>query len=1605
MTSPANNPGGQTVSDAWTGGMSLDSLNEAVRLNQVNSAPQSTNFQRFWSSPARPNDSEIKEVFQVNFADTRKINKMVFDIAVFPQDIYLEYFDAKKQAWKPCLEESAREPTPVVYTCLDATPTVLPPISSITGHLHPQHSFSGHWRTLTFAIKTIQTSTVRVILSRSVYGATPVNGFAVVQDYSLAIRNFAIGFSVKSFNDIPYAPPVSESAQRGAFASTTDFFGSITEFSVRINEARNAIGLRTNNPNTLATVWKSEPQPIPWAVVNFYVDAREVNGDAQVLDRFFLEPLNDGANCNLYYSNDTPTTAFTSNSDPFPATVAVVHNPSGVIGPNVLHSGIRTPLGTTAFVELDNRGLDFEPSRTWWIGGRLNFKFSHGSQSTVNPIFDCGEFSIAMTPFGPRFSTSHGDTLVVPMDAFDPATPMSFVVSCDGSTVTVNTRAGLLDYAASIDLTVPLKSAVSAVRVGAFLGSSPGAGDFDLTEMTVKIDEVATPAVIEDFLTTPDPYVLASEFMGVNNPKTDNAIMRYHYTLSTVAFPTGMIGGVPDRYHDLEWTPIARDYILRKGFLYFPPTKAKYWKFEFYNLTPQSYEVYQPVTKIVRTFPPSMWTPRRPSHKPIPGHIREELCPGMVSSYVVNSLTHTLNNGRTAYVGTGSRGKHTSARVIYDNHVRHRVGNSYWAWNFLPLHSSGSTPCFERKGKHTYEEISFEASAKLAYFVGLRSIQAYRLDYLSTDDTMQFVEPFHDLSNVSDDGNWILEADHQLTSGAAPYAEVRGLPINTNRMITGVQFAAQQSDPVQLLPDDDFKDPSMIAWDHVGDAVLTATQGSSVVLPTTIRIDRSLPPLTWSDVEHAYPTWGSIVAASATFGMIELGTQTSNDSGGVSSKPISTPAGGRVHAAARVTAPADLTSPLFVQIVDDSTGYVVSESQVKVPANKVIEWYTSYTINDGLTSTPWRWMDFSSSPVVFPLSDSFAHANATPLPLMDTGNAWSYNIDNLGNPLSLAIVSAKAVVTSEGQYNYVDAGSYWGTLQFKVGSMGTGSSGNIWLALLSPLQLDNSGVLSNQAGNPFNGTKGNVLTTNQSARNVLANDTIRIDVLPTFLVPAGKEDVAHPTDDPVYFPYSLMFYVNGTWVRTFSHNLGARPIMGIKGRLNQQFTSFSWTPANYGRFTGQVIVGMPRVGNGAWLDSTTKTIWVDSTSRRWSAVGSWDTTTAVETANTDNVGYPLAAAGNGAVLYTDTGVYHGTLSAYVRNIAGTNGFTQPAGRHGNVFCLDYDNGVYLDALGRVVKNGVVQGTLFPSGLTSSAHISVQFVYVAAVQPANRNGVDPTVYPNMLVGRINGTLAGTFASTAMQTWTGTKRGVAGDIYDPTVGTRPGGASYTLDTAFQSFNWAPDCSSVAQIASSPTWDNVTQRGSITYNDITGSLSLNQSQLRARIVQKGPSIDIWDVDALSLYADPIVWYFSNDGGYQFQAAYEIRNNPNGVTTFAQSAVVTNPNQKQGTSLVWRAVSYQPGSSISNLVIRPWYAGLLSGVTHRTGLMATGPNVMPYDHFGDIRKDSRFQTWNLPIPRQWWYQFQIIQRSQQGGPITTPVSTTSILLTQSLITDPGGS
>ena len=52
------------------------------------------------------------------------------------------------------------------------------------------------------------------------------------------------------------------------------------------------------------TFWRSAPQPDPEAVVNLFLDVRDEDGSAQLIDKIYIDPVYTGQRLNLYYTSD-----------------------------------------------------------------------------------------------------------------------------------------------------------------------------------------------------------------------------------------------------------------------------------------------------------------------------------------------------------------------------------------------------------------------------------------------------------------------------------------------------------------------------------------------------------------------------------------------------------------------------------------------------------------------------------------------------------------------------------------------------------------------------------------------------------------------------------------------------------------------------------------------------------------------------------------------------------------------------------------------------------------------------------------------------------------------------------------------------------------------------------------------------------------------------------------------------------------------------------------------------------------------------------------------------------------------------------------------------
>jgi hypothetical protein len=160
-----------------------------------------------------------------------------------------------------------------------------------------------------------------------------------------------------------------------AIADSTDILGNVITSYVKNWGPANAID---NDPTTY---WKSFPCPDPQGVVAFYLDTRAPNGDPQLIDTVYIDPVYTGNTLNLYYSNDPTQGTLIINPVNLPPDIQV--NSAWVAGtglydtsdPDTAKSQMLFP---TSFGPLSQQPI--------WIGIEWTPNFAPGDGPAYDPI-------------------------------------------------------------------------------------------------------------------------------------------------------------------------------------------------------------------------------------------------------------------------------------------------------------------------------------------------------------------------------------------------------------------------------------------------------------------------------------------------------------------------------------------------------------------------------------------------------------------------------------------------------------------------------------------------------------------------------------------------------------------------------------------------------------------------------------------------------------------------------------------------------------------------------------------------------------------------------------------------------------------------------------------------------------------------------------------------------------------------------------------------------------------------------------------------------------------------------------------------------------------
>lgn len=727
---------------------------DRVPVEDLNRALGTTEFtvfrenmaQRYWVSPERDITDPTREIVEVRLATDRPINYVTFEVAHYPQTISVEVY-------QPPTEENTVAWRQVYADVIsDSMPAYVNP-SNLDAQLgHPLHYMPGHWKRYGVRIDAVNASRVRVVMRRTL-GAPPrlAGRSGTFVPYSLGLRGLDLGYRVSSRQDAAVLAGQT-------IGSATDVLGSLVEYRLYEQPAANLLG---------DGGWRSEPQPVNYAVVTLYADTRDEQGEPQTLDRFYVDPTHSGSHISIYWSNS----------------------------------------------EVDE-----------------------------------------------------------PDDAF---------------------------------------------------------------------------------------------------------------------------------FEQAVWTPIPRDYLLTRGFIHIPPTRAKFFKFEFTNLTAEVYESFVPILRRVKLFPREVVDTYRTRQR---GIAVEAMPEGLAPSVDIRS-TALFSDGRfMSFITAPDETQSLPTEAVYavDPAAAERLRNLSFTFAPAPWHQEIEAPRFSQTSQHRYETVEVRHTTKTAFFVGLNALRAYRVDYGMPEDTQVYIEHFWDAHDIQPAFTW--EMDPGVLYASHSGAEARSRVFTSHNNVRALQFATQQSDPAQIAPDADFQDPVLAtytwddenSWQRVGDtflswienehAVLMGRQQSAVLKP--IKTDRG--PVR------------SLVSPVFSFRDRMVAVDPSSE-GGIQS-PLLTPSPEvRIYAAARVILDTDLTSPLTLQIVAGNNDQVIAEKEVTGHKGEMLEWYISHD------------MGVLYIPPLPPVQYQFRSLVGRPVQELIGGPTPTVEIDNTGRALVPDDVTVRVRLIQKGR--------------------------------------------------------------------------------------------------------------------------------------------------------------------------------------------------------------------------------------------------------------------------------------------------------------------------------------------------------------------------------------------------------------------------------------------------------------------------------------------------------------------------------------------------------------------------------------------------------------
>lgn len=514
-------------------------LNKSAALNQLSSASN-----LYWESIPRLNSDKTTEVLIATFKTPVSISFVSFQVRQTASTWSLFYYD-RSGVRKPVRDEGYRTITSSIGT-----------------------ADIGKWTTFSSQVYPIVATKFELQITRV---ADPLVDQA--KPYSLGVKNLLLKREILTRNQASQPIP-----------STIDSFGSVVSHTVKDWDAPKA------NDDKSFTFWKSEPQPDPSAVVSYYMDVRDEDGGAQLIDRLYLDPVYTGQHLNIYYSEDDTTGVRTlSNS---------------VVVPTVQKNADFTSSGlqlnqSDSRLEISSSSIGFSAADPFWFG--LTWVPSFGSAApgfTQNLTLvnssaanKSSVFSLYYDTAGKKMVFTYlSQSFASPVFSFTANQVLRLVFGIDNDgyvQIRVMNASGTTLASYSSPSTLP---STSTLARSFWLSNAKGY----YQDLILKQDGLTNNAVQQ---WASDPSVYLSPDPSPVDSTLSNVILGGDFANSTLQ---GLRGGLDDQFFASKtWSPIWTNWTTQKGFYYFPASvSTKYLKLEFSELTEQQYPIWESGTQV-----------------------------------------------------------------------------------------------------------------------------------------------------------------------------------------------------------------------------------------------------------------------------------------------------------------------------------------------------------------------------------------------------------------------------------------------------------------------------------------------------------------------------------------------------------------------------------------------------------------------------------------------------------------------------------------------------------------------------------------------------------------------------------------------------------------------------------------------------------------------------------------------------------------------------------------------------------------------------------------------------------------------------------------------